>query len=802
MTTGAVDTSATTAGLGTTGSGQALSGLSQNDLQAMSDAGISLSSQAGTTSPQMLGQQAQQFTAAQPKGGGPQNIEKSEGMRSFAPSSMDNPMSVLSGNPRARAVPSAIHPIDFSGMDAAIQQLVALGAQDEAANQPVVARADGGSIKPGQTAVVGENGPELMTAKKKGGGLVKNNQSFAEFERNNPTMAQRGIVSSAADAVPNPAEERKDFAVGETLPPSGNPQTTTMPTEAAAPRQQLASTTPGPPTAGGDSPPVQVPTSALSGGPNFRAANAGLVADEPMWKTVLKKFGHIMVGAAVGPEGMARLNAAAAEKGSQLATLGIQNPQLLRTSPAIAQAVDNALGAGTAQSLVDQLNPDVQAKLLGSIYGVPLLRKGTMLPDGRSAPGEMEQLNEFAKANGMGVSVTSKGEVRFTTPSRSRENQDSITAYGLWNDLQSKGGMDPLDAAKRTVELGSARGISVPQKLIDYATAKTDTQLGAAKAAVEADAKNAVELGYAGRIAQAREEGTRTARQNMPMSEEELRSVDAERARSMGGVVYGREMSDNDLITAAQSQQRLQLTPEGNYVGVPENRMTADERKNPLFLYPNEVQAKRLSQKMADKTTSQTQNAQVVLSGLNDVDVLDALSILTDASDAKTPEAIAQEKEALKKMSPGERFAKALEIEFMGQTSGRASMWTARRFPDPDEVDASGKLVKAGTQRKAAAILALESLATAAVKAMGDTGQITEPDKKIFMDRLGRITKGVASRQEAQLILGQIRALMTRSAAGPMTREEFIGFMNSTPNPSKPPAGYTAFSGGSFKVNP
>lgn len=488
-----------------------------------------------------------------------------------------------------------------------------------------------------------------------------------------------------------------------------------------------------------------------------------------------------LIGLFGGQEGLDRVRAANAQKQQFLATSGIQHPMILAQSPEVAQAVDSALGPGASQALLNEYDPNFQARAMAKVHGIQLVAPGSVLPDGTTAPSEIEQFNNAVTQKGAGLTYTSKGEMRVTQQPRSRESQDALVTFGLWDavrsNLQSQGmneNQANVQAAKRAMQIAAQRGITVPDSISKLALASTDTAIAAARAGAEADARNASELRFGAPIAAAREAGTRASRLATPIGEDEIRARDVGAARKAGGVVYGREMKDADLLTAESSGQVFQLTPEGNYIGIPKDTLAKDQQA--MYLDPRELLTKRIAQKMADKRTTQNENAQIVLGALDDIDNNHALELLPHAQP----------------QGPGlaGQVGGAIATEIAGQTTGRLSVWAARRSPDE------------GTRNKAISLINLGTLSTSVVKALGDVGAISEADKQVFNQRLGRIMAGSASQEEAATMVQQIRQLMVRAAAGPITKQDTHDMLTNQPNPMAPPPGFTTFGQGFYRVNP
>lgn len=488
-----------------------------------------------------------------------------------------------------------------------------------------------------------------------------------------------------------------------------------------------------------------------------------------------------LVGLLGGQEALDARRAGNAAQQKFLATAGIQHPMILTSSPEVARAVDEMIGPGGAQALLNEYDPNYQARAMSQLYNIRLAPPGSVMPDGTPAPGELAQFQQEIARRGYGLTYTSKGEMRVTQQARSPESRDALAAYNIWDTVRQNlvaGGMGEgaanVAAAKRALEIGAQRGITVPEPLNKLALAGTETAIQAARAGAEADARNQSELRFAAPIAGARETGTRAARLNMPIGEDEIRARDVTTARQQGGVVFGRDLKDDDLLSAESSKLLFKLTPEGNYIGIPKDVVAKDD---PGYLSPRELLSKRIAQKMADKRTTQNENAQIVIGALDDIDNLHALSLLPNASAPTGP--------GLAGMVGG-----AIKTELETQTKGRMTVWAARRSPDPE------------VREKAIALINLGTLSTSLVKALGDVGAISEADKFTFNQRVGRIVSGNSSQEEAATMLQQIRGLMMRAAAGPLRPEDTHQILHSPPNPVAPPPGFTPFGPGYYRVTP
>lgn len=511
----------------------------------------------------------------------------------------------------------------------------------------------------------------------------------------------------------------------------------------------------------------------------FRAAQA---PPESFGRRALRKVSDIATGAAVGPQGVRAIQAGRAEATQRLAQTALQNPTLLRMSPAAVKAVDRAFGAGTSQAIVSQGDPNVQARAMAQMLGITLMPAGQQLEDGTRTGSETAQLQEQLGQFGYGMSMTSKGEMRITKPARSAADQDALTANALFGRLQKafreQGLTDSqadFAASKRLVEIGANNGFSVPEVYSKLALSDTQTAIEANRAAQKAFAKGQVDLGFAGPKAAAAEGARRGVRLDQPITQDEVIASNTRTARALGGTVYGRDLSDDDLLNADSQGLVFKQQADGSFLGIPKDKV----REDALVLTPSELLTKRVLQKMAAKQTTQSQNAKIVIDALDALDNLDAMSLLPHT---------APQGESL-----GSKLIGAAKTELAGQTSGRATVWAARRSPDPVE------------REKAIALINLRSLTTAVVKALGDVGAISEADKQVIKERFDRIAAGTASREEGATQAQHLRRMMmTITARGNVTKgspqadalaDEIHEIVTTRANPTAPPKGYQPIPG-------
>jgi hypothetical protein len=580
---------------------------------------------------------------------------------------------------------------------------------------------EGGQIAHGQ-AIVGENGPELVTVTPAGAQVTPL-----------PKSTQEAVSKAAADQTQTPTP----------------PAQTTAPAASADDEFKVA----------------QVPPEKAPSG--------------------LEKFGSrladflIFAGALQqGLPGIANLlqqrRALAQQTAQTLAAKAISNPDLLRVSPAAVKAVDSILGDGTAQGLLNERNPNIQARHLGALYGLQL------------EPGnEFAQLNDRLGQLGFGLNYTSTGKFTITRAGRTAQEQDAILASSTFQQIKQailaqNPNMDEATAdqlaAKRTVQVAAARGFTVPKPIQDFADATTQTQIETTRAAAKAAVEQATQLKFAGAIAEQREAGRRAARLAIPISPDEIQLKNAETARALGGVSIGRDPKDEALINASQQNQVLKQLPDGSFVAIPRDRLPADDTS---FLDPSTLLSQRIARQIAARTTNQQQNARIVLQKLDEIDALNALDILVPAS----------------KQGPTlpEQVAGALTTELKGQTVGRLTLFAGIRSPDD--------VLRA----KALSLYNLQFIVNSVVKATGDTGNISDTDRENFRGRLERIFTAKASREEAATTLMQMRQLMLAAAAGTLTKEEAHKIINNpNPNPQAPPPGFQPVpgTGAHFQVTP
>jgi hypothetical protein len=457
-----------------------------------------------------------------------------------------------------------------------------------------------------------------------------------------------------------------------------------------------------------------------------------------------------------------------------VATKAVANPDLLRVSPDAARAVDSLFGAGTAQGLLNERNPNIQARHIAALYGIKL------------QPGnEFAQLNDVLGQAGFGLNYQSTGKLTITRAGRTAQEQDAILASNAFqtikqailaqNPKMDEATADQL-AAKRTVQVAAARGFTVPKPIQDFADATTQTQIETTRAAAKAAVEQATQLKFAGAIAEQREAGRRVARLAIPISPDEIQLKNAEEARALGGVSIGRDPKDEALINASQQNQVLKQLPDGSFVAIPRDRLPKDDTS---FLDPSTLLSQRIARQIAARTTNQQQNAKIVLQKLDEVDALNALDILVPAS----------------KQGPTlpEQVAGAIATELKGQTVGRLTLFAGIRSPD-DTIRA-----------KALSLYNLQFIINSVVKATGDTGNISDTDRENFKGRLERIFTATASREEAATTLMQMRQLMLAAAAGTLTKEEAHRIINNpNPSPQAPPPGFQPVpgTGAHFQVTP
>lgn len=210
-------------------------------------------------------------------------------------------------------------------------------------------------------------------------------------------------------------------------------------------------------------------------------------------------------------------------------------------------------------------------------------------------------------------------------------------------------------------------------------------------------------------------------------------------------IVLGRNPSDNDLINAKAFDRVIVSQPDGTFAAMPRAIATQQNRE---FKNPQEIISERIANKMATKKTTQQQNAKIVRAAINDILRTSALELLVPSSGG---------------------FAGGLAQAAEAQTTNRARIFGLRKEGDT----------------RAVALQFLGNVATPYVKALGDVGQITEPDKKQFDATVGAIAKGTASRQEATVLISKVLNLLDSLAQNPtMTKEETSTILNDPTPPN------------------
>jgi len=343
------------------------------------------------------------------------------------------------------------------------------------------------------------------------------------------------------------------------------------------------------------------------------------------------------------------------------------------------------VGTGTVLAPPDEAAPT---------EGVPLVEQPEA-PIAAQPKSRAQQVQERLKP---GQTYQKKFKTTGETVTLSGKEGQEAKGYQYWAEEQAAG-LDTLTAAENAQKRIIAEKGVPPKFINDLAGARTKAQIVAGEAA-------------------ARETATRGAAITRPKNSEEYRAAAASGLTT--GYVVGRSLKDDDLI-AVQSQGLVLMTlPDGTRVAVPrEEALTSGS----MILEPTVMLAEKAARKIANKSTSQSQNAQMILSALDSVETTGALDLFVKAA-------------------PG--IGGSVKAEIEAQTKNRIRLFDLRRHGDP----------------RAIAIDAFRPLATAFVKAMGDTGQITEPDKRAFLDFFGRVASGTATRQEAAARMNQLRGMI------------------------------------------
>lgn len=216
--------------------------------------------------------------------------------------------------------------------------------------------------------------------------------------------------------------------------------------------------------------------------------------------------------------------------------------------------------------------------------------------------------------------------------------------------------------------------------------------------------------------------------------------------------VLGREPSDAQLIDAKAFGRVIVPLPDGTFAAVPREMARA---RGVEFQNPDEVLAERIAAKMATKKTTQQQNAKIVKAAIDDVLTSGSLDLLIPTTGG---------------------FGGAVAQRLEASTANRATLFGLRVDGDP----------------RAIALAYLGTVATPYVKALGDTGQITEPDKRQFNDFIGRVASGQTSPEEARQILYKVVKLLDSLSQNPtMTKEDTHAILA---DPTAPPPTFGAAS--------
>lgn len=225
---------------------------------------------------------------------------------------------------------------------------------------------------------------------------------------------------------------------------------------------------------------------------------------------------------------------------------------------------------------------------------------------------------------------------------------------------------------------------------------------------------------------------------------------------NQNGYIIGDVLTDNDLTDAA-SFGGLVITREktGRYVAVKQGEVP----KGAIAERPEILLDRRAGFKMMDKKTTQQQNANIVRDRIKNIRELNATDILVRMG--VSPEEVEK--------NPLAHLGAAASAAIRGQVRGRAALVTMRM---------------AGV-KKAIALAALETLVTPAVKAMGDVGQITEPDKAPIRVLLQAIWAGTATKEQADATLDYLDEMMGLLASAPKVSPEVAAMVHNG-NPLDP----------------
>lgn len=348
----------------------------------------------------------------------------------------------------------------------------------------------------------------------------------------------------------------------------------------------------------------------------------------------------------------------------------------------------------------------------------------TMQPGQAPAVGETLQVAEPPKSRAQRVQERLKPGQTVTK----KFGKDSVTlsgaeaqtakAYQYWEEERAQG-LDDITAAQNArTRIIAEKG--VPPKFInDLADVQTKADIAAAEAAT-------------------REAAVRKEKVARPQTAEEFRTSAAQGLTN--GYVVGRSVKDDDLLAAKAQNLVLTTLPDGTRIAQPREDALLG---GGLILEPDVMLAETAARKIANKSTSQSQNAQMVLNALDSLDQSGAFDLFVEAA-------------------PGLGGAVAAEAE--AQTKNRLKLYNLRRHGD----------------QRAIAIDSFRPLATAFVKAMGDTGQITEPDKRAFLEFFGRVASGTATRQEARARATQLRGMIESVAPKSVSDREGTDRANTT----------------------
>lgn len=206
---------------------------------------------------------------------------------------------------------------------------------------------------------------------------------------------------------------------------------------------------------------------------------------------------------------------------------------------------------------------------------------------------------------------------------------------------------------------------------------------------------------------------------------------------SQNGYIIGDTLTDNDLNDAAGFGLVIMRDPTGRFTA----RKPGEIPPGAIAERPEILLDRRIGFKMMDKKTTQQTNAAIVRQRIDNIRKLGATKLLV--SFGASPEEVAK--------NPTAYLGRAASAYVRGQFKGRAGLVALRMAGD----------------KRAIALAALETLVTPAVKALGDVGQITEPDKAPIRGLLQKIWEGTATQEQADATLNYLDGMMTLLGSAP-----------------------------------